>query len=121
MPVFSSFPVGQMFPVGSTFPAGEVAELEPEPVRPVPELVCPVLNGRDGDGDGDGELSTESSPEWLLLTVVVVAEPERGPLPVRPESEPDELELVLAAGPVRKGETGEGKLSGRKSGLLSVR
>lgn len=43
---------------------------------------------------------------------------ERGPLPVRPETEPDELELELAAGPARKGETGEPKSSSRKSGLL---
>ena len=77
-----------------------------------------------------GELSTESSPEWLLL-------PESDLLgtrlsPFRPEADPDELELLLVvvvvevselvAGPlvcrVRKGETGEPRSSSLKSGLF---
>ena len=76
-----------------------------------------------------GELSTESSPEWLLL-------PESDLLgtrlsPFRPETDPDELELLLVVvvvvselvvGPlvcrVRRGETGEPRSSSLKSGLF---
>lgn len=79
-------------------------------------------------------LEPESSPEllllWLLLqlllVLLLVSEDSgfRGTWlgPVRPEKDPDELELVLAAGArvVRNGDTGEPRSSSRKSGLLML-
>lgn len=78
-------------------------------------------------------LEPESSPELLLLlllllllVLLLVCEDSgfRGTWlgPVRPEKDPDELELVLAAGArvVRNGDTGEPRSSSRKSGLLML-
>lgn len=114
-----------MFPVGTTFAGGELTEPEPEKIRwwdPHEwERLCPLLELRIVEG----ELSAVSSPEWLLSDFLGIY--RLGPADVRPETDPDELELLLvvvAAGPlpirVRSGDTGEPKSSSRKSGLFTL-
>lgn len=89
--------------------------------------MLPTESGLQGPGlvprENVGELSTEleSSPEWLLLP------PESDflesvPGQFRPETDPDELELLLVvvAGGRVKGDTGEPRSSSLKSGLLVV-
>lgn len=68
-------------------------------------------------------LEPESSPEWLLGPESDLLAAGLGPF--RPDTDPDELELLLVAvaSPplcrVRRGETGEPRSSSRKSGLLA--
>lgn len=113
-----------MLPVGTTLAGGELTEPEPEKIRwwdpHERERVWPDLKFRAVEG----ELSAESSPEWLFgLESDFLGMFGLGPAKVRPDTDPDELELLLdvvAAGLVRSGETGEPISSSRKSGLLRV-
>lgn len=117
-----------MFPVGTTFAVGELTDPEPEKIRwwepHDRERVWPALKFRAVDG----ELSTESSPEWLFgLESDFLGMYGLGPAEVRPETDPDELELLLVvvaacplSGRVRSGETGDPISSSRKSGLLTL-
>lgn len=113
-----------MLPVGTTFAGGELTEPEPEKISwwdpHERERVWPDLEFRAVEG----ELSAESSPEWLFgLESDFLGMFGLGPANVRPETDPDELELLLevvAAGRVRSGETGEPISSSRKSGLLTL-
>lgn len=111
IPVLAILPDGQMLPAGRTLGAGELAVvLVLEKINgPDPDLRCPGFGFATGLESPD----PESSPEWLLRGVAE-AEESGFLLPalllllwVSLPREPEELELLLAAGRLRRGETGD--------------